>query len=129
MANALRLGLGLALIVLIAGCASPRDLCLRQANQDVRDIQRELDERRGNVQRGYRIERIEVPQLLRMMCPGPGGVAVPCQRWSTVTEEVHYPINRDLERERIALLERQLTREEAAAVRASAECRAAHPEE
>lgn len=114
-------------LVVLAGCATPLDQCLRAANRDVLEIQRELDIRRGNVQRGTRIERIVMPELQMTVCPGPMGQPVPCQRWVQETHEVFYPINRDLERERIALLERQLTRAEVAAAQAAAQCRATYP--
>lgn len=121
--------LALVGLVLLSGCATPLEQCLRQANRDVLEIQRELDIRRGNVQRGTRIERVIMPELQMSFCAGPGGQPVPCQRWVQETQEFHHPINRELERERIALLERQMVRAEAAAAQASAQCRAAYPPE
>lgn len=116
-------------LVVLAGCASPLEQCLRQANQDVLEIQRELDIRRGNVQRGTRIERVIMPEMQMAFCPGPQGRMVPCQRWVQETQEIHHPINRELERERIALLESQLARAEASASQASTQCRTTFPAE
>ena len=115
--------------LLLAGCATPLQQCLLSANQDVLDIQRELAERRANERRGYRIERILAPDLIPAMCPGPGGVPQPCMRWSQEPQEIYHRINRDLERERIVLLESQLQRAEIAAEQASAQCRAIYPED
>lgn len=130
MAPIAKLGLAVALglATMVSGCATPLQHCLSVATRDVRDIERELDERNANVRRGYRIERIQVPELLPMACVGPRGRSIPCERWTTTTEEIHYPVNRDLERERIALLETQLARAQRSVPQAEAQCRATYPE-
>ena len=111
----------------LAGC-SPLQQCLAVADQDVREITRELDTRRANLRYGYSIERIAVPEMVSAFCPGPGGAPVPCMHWEQSTQEIRHPINPDFERERIALLERQLATAEAQAVRARAQCAATYPE-
>lgn len=122
------LALGLAGSGLLAGCATPLQQCLRVANQDVLDIQRDLDAGRNSVRYGYRIERIMAPEMISTICYGPGGVASPCMRWSQEVQEIRHPVNRDLERERVALLEQQLERAQRQAAQAEAQCRATYPE-
>ena len=115
------------LLGLLGGCATPLQQCLYDAEQTTRDIERELSEHYASLSRGYSVERVIVPEMVPSVCPGPGGVAVPCMRWEQSTEEIHHPINRDLERERIDLLERQLERERPRAAQAAAQCQAAFP--
>ncbi len=114
-------------LAVLAGC-SPLQQCLVAADQDVREITRELDTRRANLRYGYSIERIMVPEMVTAFCPGPGGAPVACMRWDQTTQEIRHPINPAFERERIALLERQLVTAEAEAVRARAQCAATYPE-
>lgn len=123
----MRLVLAIGAVAALAGC-SPLQMCLADADQGLRDVQRELDTHRGNLSRGYAIERIQVPEMVPSFCPGPGGAPVPCMRWDTATEEIRHPINPAFERERIALLERQLTQAEAQAAAARAQCAATYPE-
>jgi hypothetical protein len=122
-----RLWLIPGVLALLAGC-SPLQMCLTNADQDLREVTRELDTRRANLRYGYSIERVTVPELVASVCPGPMGGAVPCMRWDQSTEEIRHPINPDFERERIALLERQLVQAEAQAATNRAQCAATYPE-
>lgn len=117
---------GFACLVL-AGCQSPLDQCLSQAGTQTREIRRELDTRRENLRYGYSIERITMPELVTDVCVGAGGVTTICHRWSQEVQEIRHPVDRTYEAERIALLERQLAREESRAAAASAQCRATYP--
>lgn len=126
--TAFSLMIGFGAMLLLTGCATPLQQCILTANQDVLDIQRELDERRNNIRRGYAIERILVPEFAAVMCPGAGGLLTPCTRWVQETQEIHHRINPALEQERVALLERQLQREQINAERATAQCRATYPD-
>ncbi|WP_068301797.1 hypothetical protein [Pararhodobacter sp. CCB-MM2] len=113
--------------VALAAC-SPLQQCLVAADQDLRDVRRALDEHRGNLSRGYAIERIPGRELVPSVCPGENGQPVPCMRWDSTTEEIRHRINPEFERERIALLETQLARAEATSATARAQCQAAYPE-
>jgi len=117
----------LAGLGVLAGCATPLQQCLNTADRDQRAILFELDERRANLRRGYRIERVMAPELVPALCPGPGGALQPCMRWAQDTREILHRINPELEAERIALLEQQLAREERRAAQAAAACRATYP--
>ncbi|MFN4100936.1 MAG: hypothetical protein ACK4GT_14270 [Pararhodobacter sp.] len=119
--------LGVAMAAALSAC-SPLNQCIVAAEQDVREVTRELTERRANLNRGYAIERIRVPEMVHSVCGGPGGVAVPCGRWDYSIEEIRHPINRGFEAERVALLERQLVEAEAQAERGRAQCRATYPD-
>jgi len=118
----------LAVLGGLAGCGTPLQQCVREAEQTTREIERELSERYANLSRGYSIERVTMPRLVPSICPSPSGAMVPCSRWENDVEEIRHRIDRDLERERIALLERQLERERPRAAAAVAQCRATYPE-
>lgn len=122
-----RLVLSAGVVLALAGC-SPLQQCLAEADQDLREITRELDTRRANLRYGYSIERIQVPELVPGFCPGPGGVPAGCMRWDTTTQEIRHPINPAFERERIALLERQLAQAQTQAAAARAQCAATYPD-
>ncbi|WP_127106786.1 hypothetical protein [Pararhodobacter zhoushanensis] len=113
--------------VLLAGCATPLQQCLYDAEQPAREIERTLSEEYATLSRGYSIERIRVPTMSMGVCGGPGGAAVPCARPDYDINEIHHRVDRDLVRERIALLERQLARERPRAAAASAQCQATYP--
>jgi len=121
--------LGVAMAAALSAC-SPLSQCIVAAEQDVRDVTRELNERRANLNRGYAVERIRVPQMRRSLCLRPDGSAVPCRggMWDYSVEEIRHPINRGFEAERVALLERQLAQAEAEAERGRAQCRATYPQ-
>jgi hypothetical protein len=120
---------GAALVVasLLAGCLSPLDQCLWDAGGQAREIRAELDERRANLARGYRIERRELPVFPRFCTDPVTGAVYGCTDWVPEVEIRHRPIHPEYERERIALLERQLSREERRAAEAAAQCRATYP--
>ena len=127
----MRGGAPLALVLLLglmAGCATPLQQCLFEADRDRIAVQRELDERRQNLQRGYSVERVVMPVLMPGHCGAPGGTALACPWPETETQDILHPINPTFEAERIALLERQLARAEADQARVAAQCRAVHPE-
>jgi|JI8StandDraft_2_1071088.scaffolds.fasta_scaffold07034_3 hypothetical protein len=124
----LRAALILVVLTLLAGCATPLQQCLQQADRDRIAVQRELAERRQNLQRGYAVEQVIVPVMMPSFCAGPTGTLASCLLWEDRVDEVRHPINRTFEAERIALLERQLARAEADQARAAAQCRAVHPE-
>ena len=113
--------------LMLAGCATPYEQCVYSAEQTTRQIERDLAEGYANLSRGYRIERIMMPRMVPSVCVGPGGVATTCMRMEQETEEIHHRINRDLERERIALMESQLARERPRAAAAAAQCQATYP--
>ena len=121
---------GLALValgLLLAGCATPLQQCLYDAEQPTREIERSLSEEYATLSRGYSIERIRVPTMTMGFCGGPGGTTVPCTRPDYDINEIHHRVDRDLVRERIALLEQQLARERPRGAAAAAQCQARYP--
>lgn len=137
--NLFKLALPLGLVGVLSGCLSPLDQCLSSAGRESREIRRELTEARLDLSRGYRVEIITVPVLAPpitatpAICMGPGQVPASCARWiappQDMQQEIHHPINRANQRERIELLERQLDRAERREGRAAAQCRATYPAE
>ena len=115
------------LLLVLAGC-SPLQLCLADADQQARDTRRALREHQQNLSRGYAIERVRVPVLESTPCAAPGGGTTTCTRWDYDIAEIRHPIDRGFERERIALLERQLTTADRRSQAAQAQCRASYPE-
>jgi hypothetical protein len=115
---------------LLSACLSPLDQCLNEAGAQAQELREELAERQANLTRGYRIERETVPRMEMRLCTHPRtGVVFGCSEWVHDLREVRRPINAEYERERIALLERQLAREERRAADAAAQCRATYPAE
>lgn len=123
----IRGAMALAALAVLAGCAMPLEQCLNAAGETTREIEHELSVRRRNVDLGYSIEYVARPRLVMSICEGPGGAPTPCPMWDDDVVVVHHRIDPALERERIALLERQLERERPRAEAAAAECRAAYP--
>lgn len=119
--------IALGLLGLLAACATPLEQCLSTATTELRAIERELGERRLALNRGFSVEYVRVPTWGPGLCPGPGGTSVACLRPDYDVEEIHHRINPERERERIALLERQLAREERRAAEAQGQCRATYP--
>jgi hypothetical protein len=117
----------LAVAMFLAGCLSPLDQCLWEADAQAREIRDELQERRANLARGFRIERRELPVFPRFCTDPVTGAVHGCTDWVPEIEIVHRRINPEYERERIALLERQLAREERRAAEAAAQCRVTYP--
>lgn len=120
--------LALALLGVLGACATPLEQCLYAATSDQRAIERELGERQVALSRGFSVEYRRVPSWARGLCPGPGGTQVTCMRPDYDVEEIHHRVNPEVERERIALLERQLERETRRAAEAQGQCRATYPE-
>lgn len=116
------------LLMALAGCQTPIQHCLSEASRDGLAVQRELDERRENLRRGYAVEQVQRPILHPRQCGGAGAAAVTCLLLEPETLEIRHPINRTFEGERIALLERQLARAQASQEQAAARCRATYPE-
>lgn len=120
----------LALMALgaLAGCATPLETCLSRADQDVLAVQRDLNERRDTLRRGYSVELVLRPVAWPRRCDGAGAAAVTCLLVEPEVVEIRHPINPTFESERIALLETQLARAGAARQQAAAQCRATYPE-
>jgi hypothetical protein len=113
----------------LSGCASPLQQCLWGAEAQAREIRDELAERQANLARGFRVEYREMPVFPRFCTDPATGAVYGCTDWVPEVEVVHRPINPEYERERIALLEQQLSREERRAADAAAQCRATYPAE
>lgn len=118
-----------ALVLLLAATAcSPLQQCLYDANREVKRLERQADEARDNIARGYAIHRQMVPVHYMDVCPDATGNPVPCPK--VEYDEVETPVAIDIaeERRKLAGLERRLTAARRAAEAAIAACHAAHPQ-
>lgn len=119
--------IALALLLAATAC-SPLQQCLYDANRDVKRLEREADEARDNIRRGYAIHRQMVPVHYMDVCPDGAGNLVPCPKIEY--EEIETPVAIDVaeERRKLADLERRLAVARRSAEAAVAACHRAHPE-
>lgn len=118
----------LLLAGLLGACASPLERCVAEAGREVGFLEQELTERRVNIARGYAVHREPVMDFMPGLCFSASlGSYYTCMEPVERLRETRRPINAADERERIAQLERSLTRERAQAERARAQCVAQFP--
>ncbi len=122
---------GLATLAL-AACETPRESCINEGARQLSIVEGLIRETRGNLDRGYAIEREQEVEVVRDFCrvrDEDGDVdLVRCDR--TEVDEVSRPVAIDLAQERVKLeqlLERRdrLAAQQSGRVRA---CVAAYPE-
>lgn len=58
----------LALLALLAACASPQERCINQATQELRTVNKLITEAQGNLQRGYALEPTTVYRNVWVPC-------------------------------------------------------------
>lgn len=120
----MRLALLLVLPLVLAACATPRESCLASVSREGRVLDALIAETRGNVARGYGIERREELRTRRELCEfrrddGTIGRRF-CNR--TYSDEVRVPVTLDVESEKVKL--DQLLLRRAAQARAESAARA-----
>lgn len=119
----------LILLFLLAACGTPLDQCLWRAEADLRSMETERAERQRSLDRGYALEQRIVPFAGPAICAHPvTGVPVPCARFADRWDTVEVPINRRLETQRVAVLDRMIAEERARVTPAQAACRAQFPQ-
>ena len=114
----------IALPLLLAGCLSPLERCIAQANRPAVATASAITETQGNIARGYAIHTKTVPYPIMYFCTPPGERAHYCTRQGYRTVETPVAINIDQERRKLASLSKILTRQKTEAQRATAQCRA-----
>lgn len=114
----------IALPLLLAGCLSPLERCIAQANRPAVATASAITETQGNIARGYAIHTQTVPYPIMYFCTPPGERAHYCTRQGYRTVETPVAINIDQERRKLASLRKILTRQKTEAQRATAQCRA-----
>ena len=114
----------IALPLLLAGCLSPLERCIAQANRPAVATASAITETQGNIARGYAIHTQTVPYPIMYFCTPPGERSHYCTRQGYRTVETPVAINIDQERRKLASLRKILTRQKTEAQRATAQCRA-----
>jgi hypothetical protein len=118
------------LLLPLAACATPQEQCVAAATQDLRVLDALILETRANIERGFGVEEVIVPNSGFTWCYGNWGYNTGinfCSAPSTRT--VERPVTIDLEVERRKLRELEQSRRDAAArtQRALAACEAQFP--
>jgi type II secretory pathway component HofQ len=67
----MRLGLVLLAALVLAGCASPRQTCLRAAQAELRALDAQITESEAALVRGYRITQATEPRTTLGICAWP----------------------------------------------------------
>ncbi|PJI85165.1 hypothetical protein BC777_3163 [Yoonia maricola] len=125
-----------ALIVLpfalLAACATPREQCISDVTRDTRVMSSLINEVRGNLERGYALDRQQnvrsVPKTCRARDDDGEVFRFRCDETRTVTTVVPVAIDLNAEREKLASLEERFAQSQAASNQAVAQCIAVHPE-
>ncbi len=118
----------LALPLLLAACASPFEICVANANQDLRVIDRLIAETRGNIQRGYGFRTKETYATEQQPCGEQGGKTIYCETPVVISEQVPVAIDMAAERAKLASLLETRARKQTEAGATVAACRRQHPE-
>lgn len=121
----------LALLPLVAACATPREACLARVSQDQRVLERLIVETRANLARGYAIEVKQEFKEIRRTCATelPDGSFVKTRCDEVDVKEVKVPVAIDLNAERAKLesLEQRQAQMQSNAEVARQQCLAANP--
>ena len=124
--------IALALIPLVAACATPREACIGNATQQSRTLDRLVVETRANIERGFAIEtKQEVREVLRPCeIEQPDGTVIRSQCERVDVRDVKVPVAIDLnaEKAKLASLEQRQLQMKTNAQAAIAQCIAANPE-
>jgi len=118
----------LALPLLLAACASPFEICVANANQDLRVIDSLLAEARGNIQRGYGFRTEETYGTEQQPCGVVNGKTIYCETPVVTSEQVPVAIDMAAERAKLASLLETRARKQAEASATVEACRRQHPE-
>jgi hypothetical protein len=124
--------LALAPVILLSGCATPREACIGSAQSQLRTINALIAETRGNLERGYGLEEVQEVVTIPARCEGTASDGTTfrydCPRTQTRTRTEPVAIDLNAERRTLeSLLERQAQQERATQA-AVQQCIAIHPE-
>ncbi len=118
----------LALPLLLAACASPFEICVANANRDLRVIDRLIAEARGNIQRGYGFRTQETYDTELQPCGEQNGQTIYCETPVVTSEQVPVAIDMAAEKAKLESLLETRARKQAEATATVAACRQQHPE-
>ena len=116
----------------LAACATPQEQCISQVSAQARVLQAQVNETRGNIQRGYAIATVQDVRTVNTRCTGTNAdgttFTFPCQEVETVDRQEPVAINVAEERVKLADLEARLRTAQAQADAGRAQCIAQYPE-
>lgn len=121
----------LALLPLLAACATPQEACLADVNRDQRVLNALVVETRGNLDRGFAIKSEqrfrEVNDICKSRLPDGTEIRTACKR--TEVRDIDVPVAIDLNAERAKLesLEERQLQMQVNAEAARRQCIAANP--
>lgn len=122
----------LAMIPLLAACATPRQSCLTEVTRDQRVLSALILETRGNLDRGYAIETEQKFREVRAFCEStlPDGTEIRTRCTKTEVRNVNVPVAIDLDAERakLASLEERLLQLQINSEAARQQCLSTYPE-
>ncbi|MCB5408709.1 hypothetical protein [Pseudogemmobacter faecipullorum] len=130
--------LALSILSVLAACGTPQEQCIRRNTEDLRTVERLIAESRGNLNRGYALERYTVTVPDWQPCiryvpgtkedPTPRPVSTTCRSWDTETRTRPQSIDLSLEAKKLDQLlvkQRELSRQAQSVVK---QCQALYPE-
>jgi len=119
-------------LAVLAACATPREQCISQVTRDARVLSSLINETRGNLQRGYALDRQQEVRTIRRTCRGRNEdgstFTYRCDTTDTVTRNVPVAIDLNAERAKLQSLEERFVQTQAASNQAVAQCIANNPE-
>lgn len=125
----------LVVVLLVSACGTVQEQCIRLATPEVQPLNRQIAAVEGTLQRGYALDEIEVREWRWVVCgPGrPGAPGQPPGPPEMCFEEVprieirRREVDLTAERRKLAGLQSERRRLEAAAAPAIAACKAKYP--
>lgn len=125
---------GLLLTLLVAGCATPYESCVREVSKDYRALNASIDESRLRISRGYAIHRQTVAYDMPSICHHydkntKSSTPYRCFRTGYRTIETPVPISVAEERRKLATYQKQLPKAEASAKSGLRQCEVQFPDQ
>ena len=93
-----------ALLIVLAGCATPREACVRSATRDLRVIDQLVSETEGNIRRGYALREQPAVREGLEVCGRLDGSLTFCNTTELTTRIVPQAIDLQDERRKLASL-------------------------
>jgi len=120
--------IGLIALFLLAGCVSPQQACIANAQKDIRILNSLINEAQTNIDRGYAVRTEEFFENEQQQCGVVNGEIVYCDVAVADTRHVPYAIDLNAEAAKLNSLiaKRQDLGKRSAAV--VAECKIRYPE-
>lgn len=123
--------IAIALLPLLAACATPREACLANVGSDLRVVDKLVAQTRANIARGFAIETRQKVREVKSTCETelPDGTAVRTTCEKLDVRDIQTPVAIDLnaERAKLASLEERQRQMQIAADAARQQCIAANP--